>query len=108
MVQFEELGVVVEEEEGDGVVETKPDDRLQRRQRTRKVHRTRANVATLVAARANAHTRRAKRARKRGCFSPVLSGVAKGLRRKSRRLSNRFHVPVTLVTDASADGNGEE
>lgn len=105
MSQSEELGVVVEEEEeedGD-VVETKRDTRLQRRLRARKAHRVRAGVTTLVANRANAHTRRAKRAENRGQPSFVLGDTAKKLRGKARKLSDRFHVPV-LIIDTKRDG----
>lgn len=98
--QSEELGVVAE---------LKPDGKLRRRLRARKAHRVRAGVVNLLEGQANAHTRRAKRARKRGRFSPVLSRTANVLRHKTRRLGDRFHVPVMLVTDAAAhDSNSEE
>lgn len=98
MFESAELGVVVE---------TKPDGKLQRRLRARKAHRVRAGVTALVANRANAHTRRAKRAEDRGQPSPVLGDTAKKLRGKARKLANRFHIPVTLTIDSKRDTDGE-
>lgn len=109
VVQGEEL-VVVKGNEPDLEVVQKPDDRLQRRQRTRKVHRMRAGVAKVLERRAQVHTRRATRARKRRRFSPALSSGAKALRNKALGVSRRFHIPVTVFPvpmGSEHDGNGE-
>jgi len=105
MSQSEECGFEVEEEEKeDDVVETKRDTRLQRRQRTRGVHRKRKQKVLAVAGRADVLSSRARHARKRGRPEAlVLSGAAKTAHRKKQRLERRFH-----VRDAEQNGNGEE
>ncbi len=104
---------VVDEQTVDGKeppieVSFKPYSRQQRRLRTRRVHRDREVTTKLLEHRANAHTRRAKKARRRGQFSSALSGAAEGLREKALGVSRRFHVPIVISTGAECNDNGEE
>lgn len=95
---------MVYESESGVVAESRGDRRLQRRQRTRGVHRKRSDKVRFLEGRAAVLSRRARRARRNGRTEAiVLSGAAKAAHRKQASLSRRFQ-----VSEDSQHSNGEE
>ncbi|MFH1443886.1 MAG: hypothetical protein ABIG34_00665 [Candidatus Peregrinibacteria bacterium] len=88
------------------VVNIKPDGRLQRRLRTRRVHRERERSTIAVANRARVLRRKVRRAKHLGLPHGRLSGVVDSLNERANRLSSRFH--VTISARAASHSNGEE